>query len=69
MGAAYDLARVQYNARCSDVKEAVILITYIGIFFSGLFLISGIIRMLIKKNKYKRGFSFITEIIIFIFFS
>ena len=69
MGAAYDLDRVQYNARCSDVKEAVILITYIGIFFSGLFLISGIIRMLIKKNKYKRGFSFITEIIIFIFFS
>ena len=34
MGSAWDLDRVEYNPRCRDIKEAVMIITYIGIFSS-----------------------------------
>ena len=33
MGSAYDLDNIKYNPRCRDVKEAVIILSYIGIFF------------------------------------
>ena len=65
MGNVYDTERVSNNPRCSDVKEAVIIINYFGIFFSSIFLLIGIIRMILIKTR----FSFITNIIMFIFFS
>ena len=65
MGSAYDLDKIEYNPRCRDVKEAVIILSYIGIFFSSLTLIFGIYKMLLKKGR----LSFFTRIILFIFFS
>ena len=33
MGSVFDLENIENNKRCSDVKEAVIILDYIGIFF------------------------------------
>ena len=65
MGSAWDLDRVEFNPRCRDVKEAVMIITYIGIFSSAILLIFGLVKMTCQKKR----LSFLTKIIIFIFCS
>ena len=65
MGSAWDLDRVEYNPRCRDIKEAVMIITYIGIFSSTILLIFGLVKMTCQKKR----LSFLTKIIIFIFCS
>ena len=65
MGSAWDLDRVEYNPRCKDIKEAVMIITYIGIFSSTILLIFGLVKMTCQKKR----LSFLTKIIIFIFCS
>ena len=69
MGSVFDLEKRETNYRCTDVKEYVIIITYLGIFCSTLFLLYGIIKMICVDKIFTKRFSFITEIIIFIFFS
>ena len=65
MGSVYDLERIEYNKRCVDVKEAVIVLTYIGIFFSIIILPFGIYKMYFRRKR----LSFLTYIILFIFCS
>jgi len=65
MGSVFDVENVDKNPRCSDVKKPVIILTYVGIIISPILLIYGLIKML----RYKKRRSFITNIIIFIFFS
>ena len=65
MGSAWDLDRVEFNPRCRDIKEAVMIITYIGIFSSTILLIFGLVKMTCQKKR----LSFLTKIIIFIFCS
>ena len=65
MGSVFDVENVDKNPRCCDVKNYVIITTYAGIFISPILLIYGLIKML----HYKKRRSFITNIIIFIFFS
>ena len=65
MGAVFDLERVENNQRCIDVKKAVIIIDYIGIFFSTIILFFGVYKMYFRKKR----ISFLTYIILFIFCS
>ena len=69
MGSVFDMEKVETNYRCTDVKEYVIIITYVGIFCSTLLLLYGIIKMICIDKIFSKRYSFITEIIIFIFFS
>jgi hypothetical protein len=66
MGSIIDDVNESENARCSDVKLIIVYINLIGCPISFLFLLVGIIRMLINKKK---SLSFLTWIILFIFFS
>lgn len=65
MGEIYDVIKVDENARCSNVKPAIIYFTLIGCPVSFIFLLIGIIRMIINRKV----ISFSTQIIIFIFSS
>ena len=65
MGEIFDTKKIDTNLRCTDVKSAVMIITYVGLLISPLFLIIAIILMLCNK----KGNSFINIIIIFIFSS
>lgn len=65
MGDIIDVEKIEENARCSNVKYAVIFINLIGCSISLLLLIFGIIKMLSSKKR----LSFLTYIILFIFFS
>ena len=60
-----DTDNIDQNVRCQDVKVTVIYINLIGAPISFLALIISIIVMIRKKKK----ISFLTQIIIFIFFS
>ena len=64
MGSVYDLENADKNPRCANIKEMIIIINYIGTPTSFLILIFCIIKMARNKKK-----SFITYIILFIFFS
>ena len=65
MGSVYDLDRIDKNPRCSDVKEAVIIINLAGASISFILLSLSIVRMKLKKGR----LPFLTIIIIFIFSS
>jgi len=65
MGALYDLENIESNPRCRDIKGAIIIINLIGVICSLSALIY-IICIDCKKNKEK---TFLSKIIIFIFFS
>lgn len=65
MGSIIDVEEIDKNARCSNVKYVVIFINLIGCPIALLLLLFGIIKMLSSKKR----LSFLTYIILFIFFS
>ena len=65
MGEIYDIIKVDENARCSNVKPAIIYLTLIGCPVSFILLLIGILRMIFNR----KSLSFSTQIIIFIFSS
>ena len=64
MGDIIDLKKRQENQRCVDIKEAVV---YINLIFSPISFISTIICLI--KILYKKHLSFLSYIILYIFFS
>ena len=64
MGSIIDVEEIDKNARCSNVKYVVIFINLIGCPIALLLLLFGIIKMLSSKKR----LSFLTYIILFIFF-
>ena len=65
MGSTYDLERMETNFRCNHVKPAVVIINYIFVPFSLIFMFIGIFAMILQKKR----ISFLTQIILFIFSS
>ena len=64
MGGFVDLENLEFNPRCEHAKLGVIIINLIGAPSSFIILVISIFRML--KNK--KRISFLTSIILFIFF-
>ena len=65
MGNVYDTIKSEKNPRCSDVKGAIVIINLTGASISFILLLVSIFLMRRKKGR----FSFLTQIIIFIFSS
>ena len=65
MGNVYDTIKAEKNPRCSDVKGAIVIINLTGASISFILLLVSIFLMRRKKGR----FSFLTQIIIFIFSS
>ena len=65
MGSVYDLDNVEYNPRCSHVKEVIIIFTYSCAPITFILLTYCIVKMMPNKKRS----SFLAQIILLIFFS